>query len=77
MHPEQEKAAKEAGERLKAIRTSAGMSQEDVAFDANLDQSTLSKVERVGPHIVSWSKLLAVAEALDCVVEVSFRRRGS
>lgn len=74
MHPEQEKAWKEAGERLKQLRLSAGMSQEDVSFDANLDQSTLSKVERMGPHIISFSKLVSVAEALDCVVEVNFRK---
>lgn len=72
---EQELAMKAAGERLKAMRERAGLSQEALALNINYDQSSLSKVERVGPHKVSWSKLFAIAEKLGCVVEVNFRPR--
>lgn len=69
----QEQAYKEAGERIKQARLTAALSQEALSLDADLDQSTLSKVERLGPHIVSWRKLEAIAAALGCVVEVNFK----
>lgn len=49
------------------------MSQEDLAFSAGIDQSTLSKVERSGPQAISWGKLLSLAEALGCTVEITLR----
>jgi transcriptional regulator with XRE-family HTH domain len=64
-----------AGQILKAIREQKGMSQEDLAFEAGMDQSTLSKVERVGPQMVSWAKLIAIAEAMGCMIEVNFRSK--
>lgn len=71
--PEQQAANQEAGKRLREIRQKAGMSQEDVSFAAEIDQSALSKAERLGPQVVSWQKLFAIADALGCLVEVSFR----
>ena len=62
----------EFGEELRNRRIDAGMTQEDLAFEAGLDQSSLSKVERTGPRGVSWSRLEAVAMALNCKLRVSF-----
>jgi transcriptional regulator with XRE-family HTH domain len=61
----------EFGDELRNRRRNAGMTQEDLAFEAGLDQSSLSKVERTGPKSVSWSKLEAVASALNCKLRVS------
>ena len=65
-----------AGASLRAIREAKGLSQEDLSFDANIDQSTLSKVERLGPHVMSWGKIVKIAAALDCLVEISFKPRS-
>lgn len=71
--PQAERFAR-AGAELKKLRESKGLSQEAISFDANVhvDQSTLSKVERQGPHMVSWAKLIAIAKALECEIEVNF-----
>lgn len=65
-----------SGSRIRQLRIEQKKSQEDVAFSAGIDQSTYSKIERVGPQIVSWKKLEAVAEALGYVVEVSFKPKA-
>ncbi|MCA0358327.1 MAG: helix-turn-helix domain-containing protein [Proteobacteria bacterium] len=70
MTEEQRLAYLAAGQRIKDARSAAGLSQESLAMDSDLDQSTLSKIERMGPRIVSWKKLEALAEALGCVVDV-------
>lgn len=55
------------GERLKALRESAGMSQETLARAAGVSTSTVSKMEQrsIDP---SWSTVQALARALgvDC-----------
>jgi len=66
----QDEANREAGGLIRQLRQSAGLSQEDLSFEANIDQSTLSKLERIGPQAVSWQKLFSLADALGCVVEV-------
>lgn len=76
MTDKQDQAYRRAGQHIKDARIAAGLSQEALSMDADLDQSTLSKVERQGPHAVSWKKLDAIVEALGCVVEVSFRKKG-
>lgn len=73
---DQEEVWRAAGQRIRDARVAAGVSQEELAMDAEWDQSTLSKVERQGPHIVSLRKLEALAEALGCVVDVTFRPRA-
>lgn len=70
-HP-QEAAFRQSGMAIRAIREQAGLSQEALSFEADVDQSSLSKVERIGPHMVGWQKLQAIAKALGCVVEISF-----
>jgi transcriptional regulator with XRE-family HTH domain len=62
-----------AGSALKQLRQRAGRSQEDLADDANIDQSMLSKVERLGPSATGWRRFCAVADALGLLVEVKFR----
>lgn len=69
----QDQEFKKAGASLRSIREAKGKTQEDLAFEAKIDQSTLSKVERLGPQMTSWSKLIQLAESLDAIVEVSFR----
>jgi len=71
----QDDALRAAGAQLRALREARGMSQEDLSLDADVDQSTLSKMERLGPQAVSWSKLIKVADVLGCVIEISFRSR--
>lgn len=65
-----------AGARLKELRLKKNMSQEDVAFAAGVDQSTYSKVERLGPQVVSWAKLQSIAKALGCTIDVHFKIDG-
>ena len=72
----QDEAFAEAGKTIRKARESKGLSQEALALEINADQSGLSRVERLGPHWVSWNKLLRIAEALDCIIEVNFRQRA-
>ena len=74
MIKEQEEASIRSGRQLKEIRLAAGLSQESLASDANIDQSLLSKAERLGIHMIRWNNIHAIAEALDCVIEVTFRK---
>lgn len=50
------------------------MSQEDLALEADMDQSMLSKLERLGPSAMSYRYLCKLAAAMGCVVEINFRR---
>jgi transcriptional regulator with XRE-family HTH domain len=72
---EQEAAFRMAGEEIRKLRLASGRSQESISYESGIDQSNLSKVERIGPHAVSLKKLSDLAVALDCIVEVSFRKR--
>ena len=72
----QETALRRSGRAIRTIREKAGMSQEALSFEAGVDQSTISKVERLGPHVVSWQKLCSLVRELGCVVEISFVRSG-
>lgn len=72
----QDEANRESGARLRDARQRTGKSQEDISFAAGIDQSALSKVERLGPQAVTWKKLFAIANAMGLVVEVTFRERG-
>lgn len=66
-----------AGARLRELRLNKNMSQEDVAFAAGVDQSTYSKMERLGPQVVSWSKAQAVAKALGCTITIEFKKEAA
>jgi transcriptional regulator with XRE-family HTH domain len=61
-----------AGASIRALREQKGLSQERLSLEANVDQSSLSKVERLGPQSMGWRQLVKLAEALGCVIEVKF-----
>jgi len=63
---------KKAGAALREIRTQLGRSQEDISIDIDLDQSTLSKIERLGPSAVGWRRFCDVVKALGYEAEVIF-----
>jgi transcriptional regulator with XRE-family HTH domain len=69
----QEDLDRSTGEKLKELREQAGMSQEDLAFAAGIDQSGLSKLERIGPLAISWGRLCRIANVLGCEIEIVFR----
>ncbi len=62
-----------AGAALRVLRERAGRSQEDLSIEIDMDQSTLSKVERLGPSAVGWTRFCKIAEALGHEVEIAFR----
>lgn len=64
-----------AGASIRALRERKGLSQEKLSLDAEVDQSTVSKVERLGPQSMGWAKLVRLAEVLGCVIEVKFTSR--
>ena len=73
MSPEQLEIFEAAGAAIKQVRVAASRSQEDISAASGIDQSNLSKVERLGAHVVSLKKLSELAESLGYVVEVTFR----
>jgi transcriptional regulator with XRE-family HTH domain len=70
---EQTAAFVAAGNQLRTLREQKGVSQETLAADAGVDQSGLSKIERIGPQLASWGRLVRIAQALDCTIEINFR----
>lgn len=69
----QDDSDKVAGARLRELRIAAGMSQEHLSFAASIDQSTLSKIERLGPGEVGWTRFCRIVAALGHEVEISYR----
>jgi transcriptional regulator with XRE-family HTH domain len=67
---------KKAGAALREIRTKLGRSQTDVSIEFALDQSTLSKVERIGPAAVGWKRFCNVVNALGYEAEIVLRPVG-
>ena len=63
---------KNAGTALRDIRIKLGRSQEDVSIDIDLDQSTLSKIERLGPASVGWKQFCEIVNALGYEAEIVF-----
>lgn len=64
MAPKRDKGAlRRLGERVKALREQAGMSQESVAFDAGIHVNHLSTIER-GVANPSFLVLLAISRVL-------------
>ena len=61
------------GAVLREIRIASGKVAEEISFAAKLDQSTLSKVERLGPGAVGWARFCRLAEVLGYEVEVALR----
>jgi transcriptional regulator with XRE-family HTH domain len=63
---------REFGDRLRELRLSAGLSQEQLAFRAEIRTSYVSDVER-GRRNVSLVNIRALAAALDCPAGDFFR----
>ncbi len=63
---------KKAATALRDIRIRLGRSQEDVSIEIDLDQSTLSKVERLGPAHVGWKRFCEIVKALGYEAEIVF-----
>lgn len=72
----QAEALAAAGAKLRDLCERSGFSQENLSLEVNVDQSSLSKVERIGPHLFGWQKLLNVADAVGCIVKIDFQPKG-
>lgn len=60
------------GSELRKAREEAGLSQETVAFDAGVDRSYLSDIER-DLHSPTVEKLLRICKAIGVKTSESFR----
>lgn len=66
----QEELDRAAGAALREARKASGVSQETLAADAGVDQSLLSKGERLGPGVVGSHRFCRVAAASGYAVEM-------
>ena len=57
----------ELGRRIRAARTALGYSQEDLAYESNVDRSYIGGVER-GERNITFKVLCKIAAALRCDV---------
>jgi transcriptional regulator with XRE-family HTH domain len=57
----------ELGRRIRAARTSLGYSQEDLAYESDIDRSYIGGVER-GERNITFKVLCKIAAALRCDV---------
>ena len=55
---------KKVGNRIKALRKEKGLSQDDLACDANISRSTISMIE-TARNDITLSKIKKIAKALD------------
>jgi len=60
------------GKRIKQIRTDKGMSQKDLAYEADLDRSYIASVEN-GQRNVSIVNIEKIAKALGVSLSTLFR----
>lgn len=61
------------GAALRELRKAQGLSQEELAAEADIDQSLLSKVERRGPAHLGWSRFCRIARVLGHEVDIRLR----
>ena len=61
------------GAALRELRKARGLSQEELASEADIDQSLLSKVERLGPGYLGWNRFCRIAGVLGQEVELRLR----
>jgi transcriptional regulator with XRE-family HTH domain len=57
----------ELGRRIRAARIALGYSQEDLAYESNIDRSYIGGVER-GERNITFNVLCKIADALRCDV---------
>ena len=76
--PSEEQAAewRASGARIRELRQAAGLSQEALSIGVDMDQSTLSKMERVGLHLGSRKRIAEIAEELGVRVRIIIRDRS-
>jgi transcriptional regulator with XRE-family HTH domain len=55
------------GERIREMRKAKILTQEDLAYESEIDRSYIGGVER-GERNLSFDKLCQIAQALDCDV---------
>lgn len=60
------------GSRIRELRTSAGLSQEKLAFLAELDRTYIASVEN-GKRNISIVNLEKIVRALDCSFSIFFK----
>jgi len=57
----------ELGSRIRAVRSAAGLTQEDLAHESDIDRSYIGGVER-GERNLTFTMLCKIARALRCDV---------
>ena len=63
--PDFRKSQRSLGERIRDARKEKGWTQEDLAYEAEIDRSYIGGVER-GERNVTFSMLCRIARALGC-----------
>ena len=63
------------GEAIRALRKEKQISQEALAYLAEIDRSHMGKIER-GERNVTFSNIAKIARALDCKPSELFSRAG-
>ena len=70
MTDEQKQATRDRiGQRIATLRKLAGMSQEQLAANAGLQRTHISRIE-AGKYAVTLETIQAIAEALDMTVDI-------
>jgi transcriptional regulator with XRE-family HTH domain len=70
MTDEQKQATRDRiGQRIATLRKFAGMSQEQLAANAGLQRTHISRIE-AGKYAVTLETIQAIAEALDMTVDI-------
>jgi transcriptional regulator with XRE-family HTH domain len=72
----QDELDRAVGAVIRELRNARGLSQEALAAEADLDQSLLSKVERLGPGAIGWQRFCRIASVLGCEVELRLNQFG-
>ena len=61
---EEKKLLAQVGNKIRALRTESGFSQEKLAFESNLDRTYIGSVER-GERNISIINIVKISTALD------------
>lgn len=72
---EEEMAKREIGTTIYQLRESAGLSQSELARRVGTTQSVISRLEDADYAGHSLAMLNRIAEAMECQVEIRFRKR--
>jgi transcriptional regulator with XRE-family HTH domain len=70
--PQKSSIQQKFGERIRALRTAKGYSQEELAFRAEVHRTYLGGIER-GERNPSLKNIAAIAKALDTTLSELFR----